>query len=160
MPPVIWDDGSVLVDGAVTNNLPTDIMRRWQRGPVVGVDVAVAKALTAEDVRRPASLWRWILSGEWKKGPPVVSLLIRAATVSSARDQSATHEVCDLLVVPKIEGVELRDWKAFEPAVRSGHQAMCAALAELDGPVSLLCRHPADLDDRNRHADVTALARS
>ena len=31
MPPVIWD-GSVLVDGAVTNNMPSDIMRRWHRG--------------------------------------------------------------------------------------------------------------------------------
>ena len=151
MPPVIWDDGSVLVDGAVTNNMPIDIMRRLQRGPVIGVDVAVAKALTAEDVKRPASLWRWILAGEWRKGTPVVSLLMRAATVSSLRDQNSMKDSCDLMVVPKIEGVELRDWKAFDPAVASGYEAMKAALAGLKEPLIDLCRLRADPDEMNRH---------
>ena len=154
MPPVIWDD-SVLVDGAVTNNMPADIMRRWHRGPVVGVDVAVAKALTAEDMKRPPSLWRWIATGEWRKGPPVVSLLIRAATVSSARDQAQTQEACNLLVIPVIEGVELRDWKAFDPAVDAGYAAMQAALAELEAPLIGLCRHHADSDEASRHLSVS-----
>jgi len=140
MPPVIWEDGSVLVDGAVTNNMPTDIMRRLHRGAVVGVDVAVAKALSADDVKRPASLWRWILSGEWRKGPPVVSLLIRVATVSTQREQAVTREACDLMVAPVIEGVELRDWKAFTPAVDAGFAAMQASLAGLDGGLVNLAR--------------------
>lgn len=135
MPPVIWDDGSVLVDGAVTNNMPTDVMRRWHRGPVVAVDVALAKALTAEDVKAPPSVLRWIASGEWRKGPPVVSLLIRAATVTSLKDQTNLQEACDLLVVPNIEGVELRDWKAYEPAVAAGYEAMNRLLVEGGGTV-------------------------
>jgi NTE family protein len=158
MPPVIWDDGSVLVDGAVTNNMPTDIMRRWHRGPVVGVDVAVAKALMAEDVRRPPSLWRWIATGEWRKGPPVVSLLIRAATVSSAREQQEIRKSCDLLVIPTIEGVELRDWKAFDPAVEAGHAAMQDALLSLKAPLIDLSRHRADADEMSRHLGVTVAA--
>jgi NTE family protein len=158
MPPVIWDDGSVLVDGAVTNNLPTDIMRRWHRGPVVGVDVAVAKALMAEDVRRPPSLWRWIASGEWRKGPPVVSLLIRAATVSSTRDQNSIKDACDLMVIPTIEGVELRDWKAFDPAVASGYEAMAAALAGLPEPLIDLSRKRAGADEMHRHMGVAVSA--
>jgi NTE family protein len=158
MPPVIWDDGSVLVDGAVTNNMPTDIMRSWHRGPVVGVDVAVAKALMAEDVRRPPSLWRWIATGEWRKGPPVVSLLIRAATVSSAREQQEIRKSCDLLVIPTIEGVELRDWKAFDPAVDAGHAAMRDALLSLKAPLIDLSRHRADADEMGRHLGVTVAA--
>ena len=157
MPPVIWD-GSVLVDGAVTNNMPSDIMRRWHRGPVVGIDVAVARALTAEDVKRPPSLWRWILTGEWRKGPPVISLLIRAATVSSARDQAHTQEACNVLVIPTIEGVELRDWKAFKPAVDAGYEAMNEALKDLQQPLVDLCRHHADEDEMNRHLSVSAAA--
>ena len=160
MPPVIWDDGSVLVDGAVTNNMPTDIMRRWHRGPVVGVDVAVAKALMAEDVKRPPSLWRWVASGEWRKGPPVVSLLIRAATVSSAREQQEIRKSCDLLVIPTIEGVELRDWKAFDPAVEAGHAAMNEALTSLKAPLIDLSRHRADADEMSRHLGVTVSAQS
>jgi NTE family protein len=160
MPPVIWDDGSVLVDGAVTNNMPTDIMRRWHRGPVVGVDVAVAKALMAEDVKRPPSLWRWVASGEWRKGPPVVSLLIRAATVSSAREQQEIRKSCDLLIIPTIGGVELRDWKAFDPAVEAGHAAMNEALTSLKAPLIDLSRHRADADEMGRHLGVTVSAQS
>jgi NTE family protein len=158
MPPMIWD-GNVLVDGAVTNNMPSDIMRRWHRGPTVGVDVAIAKGLTAQDMVRPPSLWRWIATGEWRKGPPVISLLIRAATVSSARDQAHTQEACNLLVIPTIEGVELRDWKAFEPAVEAGYQAMKTALANLNQPLIDLCRHHADDDEMSRHLSVSAAAR-
>jgi NTE family protein len=156
MPPVIWDDGSVLVDGAVTNNMPTDIMRRWHRGPVVGIDVAVAKALTADDVKRPPSFWRWVASGEWRKGPPVVSLLMRAATVSTAKEQAQTQEACNLLVIPTIEGVELRDWKAFTPAVAAGYAATNYALAALTSPLINLCRRHPDHDEISRTLGVAA----
>ena len=135
IPPVIIGD-NVLVDGAVTNNMPADIMRRWHRGTVIGIDVAEARALTAKDVERPPSLLRWVLSGEWKKGPPLVSLLIRAATVGTARETAPLHEACDLLVMPTLEGIELRDWKAFDPAVEGGYQSMMEALARLDRPVT------------------------
>jgi NTE family protein len=155
MPPVIWNN-NVLVDGAVTNNMPTDVMRRWHRGPVIGVDVAVAKALTPEDVKPPESVLRWLLSGEWRKGPPVVSVLMRSATVSSTKDQNGARDACDLLVEPLIEGVELRDWKAFTPAVESGYGAMKTALRGLKEPLIDLCRRRADPDELSRHIGVTA----
>ena len=125
---------------------------------MVGIDVAVARALTADDVKRPPSLWRWILAGEWRKGPPVISLLIRAATVSSARDQAHTQEACNVLVIPTIEGVELRDWKAFKPAVDAGYEAMNEALKGLHQPLVDLCRHHADEDEMSRHLSVSAAA--
>ena len=113
--------------------------------------MALAKALSKEDVKRPPSLWRWVASGEWRKGAPVVSLLMRAATVSSFREQASLKDSCDLMVIPTIEGVELRDWKAFEPAIASGYEAMNAALAGLKEPLIDLCRPRADADEMNRH---------
>ena len=135
MPPQI-QDGEVLVDGAVTNNLPVDIMRRWHRGAVVGVDVAEEGALKPLDVERPKSLLKWIASGAWRRGPPVVSLLIRAATVSSTRSFEDLARQTDLLVTPVIDGVGLQDWRAFDPAVEAGYQAMLAALKTLDRPLT------------------------
>lgn len=139
MPPAV-DANNVLVDGAVMKNFPADIMRAMQAGPIVGVDVTRGRSITADDVARPSSVWRWILSGDWRKGPPIVGLLMRAATVSTGGDLVLARESTDLLILPKVEKVDLRDWKAFEPAVGSGYRATLAALDALDRPVTDLRR--------------------
>ncbi|MNR35343.1 hypothetical protein D3C85_1531820 [compost metagenome] len=47
----------------------------------------------------------------------------------------------DLLILPRPEGVDIRDWKAYDPAVASGYAATQAALATLKCPVEHLHRH-------------------
>ena len=141
LPPATLDN-NVLVDGAVLKNFPADIMRASHLGPIVGVDVTRGRSITADDVARPASIWRWILSGQWRKGPPIVSLLMRAATVSSGRDLIASREATDLLILPEVAGVEIRDWTAYEPAVSAGYQTMKDALSKLTKAVIDLRRRP------------------
>jgi NTE family protein len=138
--PPATDDNNVLVDGAVMKNFPADVMRMTQLGPIVGVDVTGGRSITADDVARPASVWRWIWSGQWRKGPPIVSLLMRAATVSTSRDLAAAREATDLLVLPDTTRVEIRDFSAFTPAVAEGYRAMMEALDKLDRPVQALRR--------------------
>jgi NTE family protein len=140
--PPSTDHNEVLVDGAVLKNFPADIMRSVHLGPVVGVDVTRGRSITADDVARPESVWRWILSGQWRKGPPIVSLLMRAATVSTGRDLAAAREATDVLVTPELAGVEIRDWEAFAPAVDAGRLATLDALDALDRPVAELRRRP------------------
>ncbi len=146
LPPVTTEDNNVLVDGAVMKNFPADLMRLSQPGPIVGVDVSRGRSITADDVARPESVWRWIRSGQWRKGPPIVSLLMRAATVSSGRDLAAAREATDVLVTPDLTGVEIRDWSAYEPAVEVGYRATLEALDKLGKPVTELrrraSRHP------------------
>ncbi|MFL5295448.1 MAG: patatin-like phospholipase family protein [Phenylobacterium sp.] len=138
--PPATDDNNVLVDGAVMKNFPADVMRRSQLGPIVGVDVTTGRSITADDVARPASVWRWLWSGQWRRGPPIVSLLMRAATVSTSRDLAAAHEATDLLVQPDMSKVEIRDFSAFDEAVAEGYRATNQALAKLDRPVQALRR--------------------
>ncbi len=138
LPPFL-QSGEVLVDGAVMKNYPADIMRAFHTGPIVGVDVTRGRSISAADVERE-SFWRWIFSGHWRKGPPIVSLLMRAATVSSGRDLAASREATDVLVTPKLEGIDIRNWSAYEPAVDAGERAMTEALAKLDKPVTDLRR--------------------
>ena len=140
--PPATDDQNVLVDGAVMKNFPADVMRASQLGPIVGVDVTTGRSITADDVARPASVWRWIWSGEWKRGPPIVSLLMRAATVSTSRDITAARAATDLLVLPDVAKVEIRDFGAYAPAVAEGYRAMIEALDKLDRPVQALRRRP------------------
>lgn len=140
LPPATTADNNVLVDGAVMKNFPADIMRGVQIGPIVGVDVSRGRSITADDVARPESVWRWIRSGEWRKGPPIISLLMRAATVSTGRDLAAAREATDVLITPDLTGVEIRDWSAFEPAVEAGYRAAIEALDKLKVPVTRLRR--------------------
>ncbi len=139
LPPAI-DDNNVLVDGAVMKNFPADVMRAAQLGPIVGVDVTQGRSITADDVARPASVWRWFWSGQWRKGPPIVSLLMRTATVSTGRDLSAAREATDVLVMPDVSKVEIRDFAAYAPAVAEGYRAMIEALDKLTTPVQALRR--------------------
>jgi len=142
LPPVTWGN-DVLVDGAVMNNFPADVMRSLHAGPIVGVDVGRGRSIEARDVVRPSSIWRWLLSGQWRNGPPIVSLLMRAATVTAGRDLAAARQATDVLILPEVDDIEIRDWKAYDPAVREGHKATVAALAALRGPISEMRRRPA-----------------
>ena len=91
--------------------------------------------------RGAASVWRWLWSGQWRKGPPIVSLLMRAATVSTGRDLAAAREATDVLITPDVTGVEIRDWSAYEPAVEAGYRSTIEALDKLGRPVIDLRRH-------------------
>jgi NTE family protein len=154
MPPATEGD-NVLVDGAVLKNFPADVMRQAQLGPIVGVDVSGERNITAGDVARPESAWRWILSGQWRKGPPIVSLLMRAATVSTGRDLAAAREATDVLIQPDTGGIEIRDWSAYEPAVAEGYRATLAALDALEHPVQTL-RRRISLEERRRLLGATS----
>jgi NTE family protein len=136
LPPVI-DDGDVLVDGAVLNNFPVDIMRNLHRGGIVGIDVAqVPEGLDPEDFINPSSALQWILKNGVSTPPPIASLLMRTATINT--NPSEGRELVDLLVTPTLEDVELRNWRAYDKVVEAGYTATKKALNEMSGPISRL----------------------
>src|SRR5690606_25904385 len=113
-------------------------------GPVVGVDVSRARGVDPATLENPKSWWRWMLSGDWKKGPPIVSILMRSGTVTTAADLAASREATDMLIMPRLDGVEIRDWKAYEPAVQAGWTAATAVLEGLKGPITHLRQRQAE----------------
>lgn len=158
MPPVTIDN-NVLVDGAVIKNFPADVMRSLQLGPIVGVDVTSGRSLDAAAMSKPPPLFKWLFSGDWRKGPPIVSLLMRAATVTTGRDLTAARDASDILVLPQVDKVEIRDWKAYEPAVEAGYTATMDVLDKLKVPVPLLRRRLALTELRAESAAAFTAAR-
>lgn len=142
MPPVVRD-GEVLVDGAVLKNFPTSVMRQLNAGPIVGVDVSQARGVDAQTLENPPSWWGWVASGAWKRGPPIVSILMRAATITTDADLESSRHDADLLILPTPEGMDIRDWKAYDGPVAAGYAAAREALDGLDRPVEKL-RRPID----------------
>ena len=127
LPPVI-DGDDVLVDGAVINNFPTNVLIETHRGPNIGVDVTMQHALIADDYRNPPGFLRWILTNGFHSAPPIAELLMRAATIN--HDPSQARNNIDLLVCPEVGHVELRDWRAFDTAVEAGYTATVKILQD------------------------------
>jgi NTE family protein len=111
---------NVLVGGAVMNNDPADIMRTIQAGPIVGVDAGHGRSMEANDLTHPIPCWRWLLSGAWRHGPPIVSILTRAATASTGRDLAAARAATDVLILPMVDQIEMRDGRSYGPPVAAG----------------------------------------
>jgi NTE family protein len=139
MPPVVID-GQVLVDGAVLKNFPAEVMRQMNPGPVIGVDMSQARGVDPAIIEHPPSIWRLIGTGAWRRGPPIVSILMRSATLTTDADIVSSRLATDILVQPELDTADIRDWKTFDPVVAEGYQAMKDALAEVDGPITDLRR--------------------
>jgi NTE family protein len=131
LPPIVRD-GQVLVDGAVLNNFPVDVMRDLHRGRIIGVDVAqTPEGLSAEEFINPPGFLGWTTKRGFSTPPPIASLLMRAATVSV--NPNAHRDLTDLLIVPELQNIELRDWKEYDRAVEAGYVATRQAIAALTG---------------------------
>ncbi|WP_084417840.1 patatin-like phospholipase family protein [Henriciella litoralis] len=128
LPPVVHE-GEVLVDGAVLNNFPTDVMRELHRGLVIGSDVSRApEGLKAEDFVNPPGFFQWVWQHGFSAAPPIAGLLMRSATLNI--DTTAGREHVDMLVLPELRDIELRDWKAYDETVQAGYDAARKAIAQ------------------------------
>ncbi|MGH1420669.1 MAG: patatin-like phospholipase family protein [Hyphomonas sp.] len=126
LPPVVQGD-DILVDGAVLNNFPVDTMRDMHRGFIIGSDVTrEPQGLDAEEFIHPPSFLKWVLGHGFSSAPPIAGLLMRTATIRA--NTTFGHDITDVLVLPDLKDVELRDWEAYDATVEAGYTAAKAAL--------------------------------
>lgn len=136
LPPVV-DGDDIFVDGAVLNNFPVDMMRDLHQGFIIGSDVSgQPEGLNREEFARPLSFWQWVARNGFSSPPPIAGLLMRAATVRN--DPRLGQDMADVLVLPDLPGIELRDWTAYDAAVEAGYVAAKAALEASEIP-ALCC---------------------
>ena len=129
LPPVMMA-GEAHVDGGTMNYLPVDVMKPMC-GSVIAVDVASDPVLTplGEGKRRP-SLWQFLR--QRRKIPPIVDLLVRAATVGTEALAKASRDQADVLFRPPLEAVDLLDWRACDRAIDTGYRHAIEQLERLD----------------------------
>ena len=159
LPPIVID-GQVLVDGAVLKNLPTEVMRQMHGGPIIGIDMSQARGVDAALIEHPPSIWRLIATGAWRRGPPIVSILMRSATLTTDADIESSRAATDVLIQPMPDGLDIRDWKGFDLGIEAGYRATKEALATLDGPVTGLRRRRSVSDVAPPETDVETAAGS
>jgi NTE family protein len=129
------ENGEVLVDGGVIDGLPVGTMRAFGRGPVIGVNVSADRALArAPQQLECGSPW-WLLGRRGQGAPGIVSLLMRAATVSSDAQAKAARGQVDLLLEPPVAEVDLLDWQSFRRAIDIGYDHTMRTLDSLPTPL-------------------------
>lgn len=131
LPPVVESTQSLLVDGAVLKNFPVDVLKDLHRGPIIGVDVALRDGINPEDFRDPPGFFSWIAAHGMQAPPPLVSLLMRAATI--AVDPWEGRSGADILIAPEMPDVDMREWRRFDEVVAAGYEAAVDALQRPHG---------------------------
>ena len=133
LPPMI-EKGEVLVDGGVMNNLPTDIMQSWNRGPVIAIDVSQVESFKC-DIEDYDDYPKWRALLRRKTGAPgMASLLIRSAAVSSEVYARGCRDHADLLFTPPVEQIELRAWKTLDHCIECGYRHAMDVLGKIGKP--------------------------
>jgi NTE family protein len=132
LPPVmIGQDAHV--DGGVMNWLPVDVPGT-KRGTIIAVDVASDPALVSFEECNRFQTWRFL--HRRRKFPPIVAVLLRAATVSGDSLTRMAHAQADILFKPPLEGVDLLDWQACDQAIEAGYRHAVAKLQQFRKPVA------------------------
>jgi NTE family protein len=129
--PPVMEEGQVLVDGGIVDNMPTATMRLLNRGPVIGVDVSSAGTLAPCDIAIEQKSWLWLLMGGRNKTPSMAQILMSSGTIGSGSHRGSARAATDLLVEPCLDGVGILSFSALDKAVEAGYHAMQPAIPKL-----------------------------
>jgi predicted acylesterase/phospholipase RssA/CRP-like cAMP-binding protein len=117
---------NLLVDGAILNNLPGDVMRNLATGPIIVSDVSPHKDLSfdRQEFPSPWKVLRRKLSPFKKsiKTPNIMDILMRTAEISSDYRATVAERTADLYLRLPVEQYMLLEFKALEKAAESGYQ--------------------------------------
>lgn len=134
--PPVADEGDVLVDGGLVDNLPVGEMRRGHEGiTVVAVDVGVRRGLTAGDLPDSTVVRGWRIALDRidprRRSPNIAGLLTILARLTElgggANDEADRG---DVLIRPEVAQFPMLDFSKFDELVRVGRRD---GLAVLDG---------------------------
>jgi predicted acylesterase/phospholipase RssA len=135
--PPVPDNGCLLVDGGVLNNLPVDVMRRMSGGGyVIAVDVNPRVELAAsvdygESLSGWSAAWRQLNPlGPRLRLPTIQAILERTTSLSSVQQADLANGLVDLYLHPPIEGFGMFEVAALDRIADVGYRWAQAKLAE------------------------------
>ncbi|TAM31438.1 MAG: cyclic nucleotide-binding domain-containing protein [Rhodanobacter sp.] len=129
LPPVLHH-GDVYVDGALIDNLPTDVMSDDGIAHITAVSIrADVRLRTRLEATATPPWWRLLMNRRDDRGwPGLVSTLTRAAMVNSEEISERCRTLADVLITPSLEHVGMLDWDDWDRAVEAGYRAAVKVL--------------------------------
>jgi EmrB/QacA subfamily drug resistance transporter len=118
-PPIPDEDGRLLIDGGVLDNLPVDLLTERDEGPVVAVNISMGGSGG---------------SGRTRTGPPRIpalgETLLRTMMIGSGGAVAAASARGATVVTPATLGVGLLEFHQMDRMVQAGRDAARALLTE------------------------------
>jgi NTE family protein len=125
-PPIVGDDGELLVDGGVINNVPAALLTRGTGGAILACDVSPMEERRPGYAATPGA-WR-VLRDRWTRRdvpyyPSIFETLARVAVVASTQEARRVRDTADFYVHPDVAGVGIFDWGRLDDMVEIGYRA-------------------------------------
>jgi NTE family protein len=148
LPPFITDEGEILVDGGVLDNVPVAIMREAKAGPNIVVALHADRdkdwrlQTKYASLRTRGQLFRDVVLRRKPKEdfPSIVEIMWRSMVVSSAAAVRQNLSAADVLLVPPVpEAMRILDWHLGRDLSESARRytaeriAECGSLAQMRG---------------------------
>jgi len=112
-PPVILENGDLLVDGGVVNNLPADVIRNCGAGRLIACDQG-----TSNDGR--------------KDTPNAIGIIMRSVILHSDISSRTWRTEADLYFDSMVGNITLLEWDRFDLAVERGYESAKRVLEKVD----------------------------
>ncbi len=125
LPPAVVDS-ELVVDGAVLNNLPVDIMEQCPVGAIIAVDVSSRHVRQVDYPETPSS-WAVLRSRllpftRRQSVPGLTTLILRSTEIGTLLQSRAHGERADLLINPPVRQFGLTDVKVYDQVVEAGYR--------------------------------------
>jgi NTE family protein len=122
--PPLFHDRHVYVDGAVINNLPTDVLAEDAHGRLIAVDIGADDTLVVDIDEAASPRWPtlWAERRTLHRRPGAVAILVRAGMVNSETGSARRRELADLVLRPDMQEIGMFDWHQFDRAIEIGYR--------------------------------------
>jgi NTE family protein len=122
----VIDGKNILVDGAVFNNLPGNLVRDFGSGFNIVINVSPEEDLVPKHERFPSAwsaLKDRLLHGEKNPGvPTILDTIIRSLLLSSTNVANAVQRDADLYLAPPVSEFGMLEFTAFEQIMEAGYR--------------------------------------
>lgn len=133
-PPVL-DNGDLLIDGGIFNNLPIDVMGEMGAGRIIAVDLDTERdCIGLESI---PGTWGILKDRFFRKIkhnlPSMMATLVQATTLNSDYKTRQLRLQADLCFNPRLSQFGLMEWKAYDKIVEVGYRHAMEVLEKWEG---------------------------
>jgi predicted acylesterase/phospholipase RssA len=126
-PPIVGEDGDLLVDGGVLNNLPAALLSRGAHGAVLASDASPGVEPRTGYAATPSN-WR-VLRDRWTRRasapyyPSIFETLARVAVVASTQETRRVRDTADLYFHAPVDHIGIFEFHRLAEVADLGYRA-------------------------------------